>query len=353
MSYIGKTPTIGNFQVCDAISVVNGQAAYTMQVNSVNVVPESANHMLVSLNGILQKPGGSFTVSGSTITFASNLATGDVIDFITLLGNVLDLGTPSDATVTNAKTNFVSTSSAAGLQIKGDGTTDGTLQLNCSQNSHGIKLKSPSHGSAQSYTLTFPTTAPSSGTALITDGSGNLSFGSAGGLVKLASTTLSGASAGIAFNSTYVNSTYDNYYLFINGILPVTDNADIGVYASVDNGSNFATILSGNHYLQLNGSGNGWQYSQNAHYVAHDCSNVAGELKVSGYAIVENVNDTSAWKGIFGKGITQNSGTKANDYSYVTLSTVSTTSAINYLMVKANSGNLQGFGTVTLYGVVK
>ena len=66
---------------------------------------------LVSLNGILQKPNSSFTVSGSTITFASNLATGDVIDFIMLLGNVLDIGTPSDATVTNAKTNFVSTSS--------------------------------------------------------------------------------------------------------------------------------------------------------------------------------------------------------------------------------------------------
>ena len=26
MAYIGKTPVIGNFQVCDAISVVNNQA---------------------------------------------------------------------------------------------------------------------------------------------------------------------------------------------------------------------------------------------------------------------------------------------------------------------------------------
>ena len=103
MAYIGKQPIVGNFQVCDAISVVNGQAAYTMQVSSTNVSPESANHMLVSLNGILQKPGSSFTISGATITFASNLATGDVIDFIILLGNVLDLGTPSDGTVTNAK----------------------------------------------------------------------------------------------------------------------------------------------------------------------------------------------------------------------------------------------------------
>ena len=103
MAYIGKQPVVGNFQVCDAITVVNGQAAYTMQVSSTNVEPENANHMLVSLNGVLQKPGSSFTISGATITFASNLATGDVIDFIILLGNVLDIGTPSDGTVTNAK----------------------------------------------------------------------------------------------------------------------------------------------------------------------------------------------------------------------------------------------------------
>ena len=103
MPYIGKTPTVGNFQVCDAISVVNGQAAYTLQVGGVNVAPESANHMLVSLNGILQKPGSSFTISGSTMTFASNLATGDVIDFVQILGNVLELGQPSDDTVTAAK----------------------------------------------------------------------------------------------------------------------------------------------------------------------------------------------------------------------------------------------------------
>ena len=103
MAYIGKEPVVGNFQVCDAITVVNGQAAYSLTVGSAAVSPESANHMLVSLNGVLQKPGSSFTISGSTMTFASNLATGDVIDFVQILGNVLDLGTPSDGTVTTAK----------------------------------------------------------------------------------------------------------------------------------------------------------------------------------------------------------------------------------------------------------
>ena len=103
MSYIGREPVVGNFQVCDSISVVNGQAAYTLQVGGTNVTPESANHMLVSLNGVLQAPISSFTVSGATLTFASNLATGDSIDFVMLLGKVLDIGTPSDGTVTEPK----------------------------------------------------------------------------------------------------------------------------------------------------------------------------------------------------------------------------------------------------------
>ena len=103
MSYIGREPVVGNFQVCDSISVVNGQAAYTLQVGGTNVTPESANHMLVSLNGVLQAPISSFTVSGANLTFASNLATGDSIDFVMLLGKVLDIGTPSDGTVTEPK----------------------------------------------------------------------------------------------------------------------------------------------------------------------------------------------------------------------------------------------------------
>jgi len=121
--YIGKTPTVGNFQVCDAISVVNGQAAYTLQVGGTNVAPESANHMLVSLNGILQKPGSSFTISGSTMTFASNLATGDSIDFVQILGNVLDIGQPSDDTVTAAKLATTSITGQTAETSVADGDT--------------------------------------------------------------------------------------------------------------------------------------------------------------------------------------------------------------------------------------
>ena len=194
MSYIGKTPTVGNFIKLDAITT-SATNSYTLQHNSVNFSPESANHMLVSLNGVIQAPNTAFSVSGSTITFlpsSGTLSSSDSIDFIMVYGNVLDVGvasTVSDASITKAKMNLISDSSSAGLTIKGDGGSEnGTLQLNCSQNSHGIKLSSPAHSSGQSYELIFPTgnvtadkvlkVASVSGSGAT--GVGQLSFGDAG-----------------------------------------------------------------------------------------------------------------------------------------------------------------------------
>jgi len=106
VAYIGRPSIVGNFVKLDSITAVNGQAAYTMQNNSVNFVDYSTvNQFMVSLNSVVQSPGSSFTVSGSTITFASNLVTGDVIDFIIVFGNSLSAGTPTDDTVTAAKLN--------------------------------------------------------------------------------------------------------------------------------------------------------------------------------------------------------------------------------------------------------
>ncbi len=276
MAYIGKIPATGNFVKLDAISVVNGQAGYTMQSGSANFTPESANHMLVSLNGVIQSPSTSFTVSGSTITFASNLVTGDVIDFIMVYGNVLDIGTPSDDTVSTAKlqanavttakitdanittakiandavdkdkVNLISTSSSAGLEVKGDGTSDGYLQLNCSQNSHGIKLKSPPHSASASYTLTFPNNDGNADQVLTTNGSGVLSFADAGGgtHVLLSTTTVSSGVTSIDF--TGLDNTYQSYMVELNGLIVASDNVDLRM-RWIQGGS---TVTTSNHRSQ-------------------------------------------------------------------------------------------------------
>ena len=120
MPYIGQQPEIGAYKKLDSITAVNGQAAYTMNNGgSAFTAYNNVNQFLVSLNGVLQAPTDSFTVSGSTLTFASNLATGDVIDFVIVLGNTLDLGTPSDNTVSLAKLTASGTKDATTF-LRGD-----------------------------------------------------------------------------------------------------------------------------------------------------------------------------------------------------------------------------------------
>ena len=225
MSYIGKTPTVGNFIKLDDIST-SSTNSYTLQHNSVNFSPESANHMLVSLNGVIQAPNTAFSVSGSTITFlpsSGTLSSSDSIDFIMVYGNVLDVGvatTVSDASITKAKMNLISDSSSAGLTIKGDGGSEnGTLQLNCSQNSHGVKISSPAHSSGQSYELILPTgnvtadkflkVASVSGSGAT--GVGQLSFADAGGNAPSFSAYMSSAQTISTGTHTKLNFNAETY----------------------------------------------------------------------------------------------------------------------------------------------
>ena len=94
MPFIGKQPDSGGYQILDAMTA-SATASYTMQINSTNFEPGSANQLIVSLNGVIQKPGSSFTISGSTLTFSSALTSSDSIDFVLVLGDTLDIGTPS------------------------------------------------------------------------------------------------------------------------------------------------------------------------------------------------------------------------------------------------------------------
>ena len=102
MSYIENEPVNGNFSVADAITT-SSTATYALTVGSVAFTPESVNHCIVSLNGVVQAPTNAFTISGTNIVFASALTSSDVIDFIYFLGNVNDIGTVSDGTVSLAK----------------------------------------------------------------------------------------------------------------------------------------------------------------------------------------------------------------------------------------------------------
>ncbi|BAQ85615.1 c1q globular head domain containing protein [uncultured Mediterranean phage uvMED] len=176
MGYLGNAPGESFISFAKQVfTIVNSQTAYTL-----NFAVVDENELRLVINNVVQEPGSgkAYTASGTTLTLSAALTNGTDEMYCVFLGKARE--TVTVPTITKDKLNLISTSSSAGLEVKGDGTTDGTLQLNCSQNSHGIKLASPPHSAGQSYTLTFPQSI-SADTFLKTDGSGNLSFASAGG----------------------------------------------------------------------------------------------------------------------------------------------------------------------------
>lgn len=363
MAYIGKSPQVGNFVKLDAITT-SSTNTYNLLNGGVAFTPESANHMIVSLNGVIQAPNTAFSVSGSTITFlpsSGTLSSADTIDFIMVLGNVLDIGTPSDSTVTNAKTNFTTTSSNAGLQIKGDGTTDGALQLNCSQNSHGIKLQSPAHSAGQSYTLKFPTGNVTAGTVLTVDsvtgsgttGVGQLSF-AGGGLVKLLSATWSSPVAEYDITSSTLTSAYDNY-LVVWRITPSTDNTSMRGRFSTDGGSTF--ISTSSYYgHEFTNTGNSVSLGSNGEtYMVLSYTgmgNGTGEM-MSGQFYLRDINNTSYPSTIFGSVTTYGTSGNHGGGIYSGGQTVANRGdAVNGFRLSTASGNLEN-GEVTVYGFTK
>jgi hypothetical protein len=100
MAYIGRgTENISNVEVLDNLTF-NGSASYTLQKSSTNFVPSSANNLLISISGVVQQ--GNFTVSGSTITFDTTVASSDTCDWILHYGTGL-ITTVADGAITEAK----------------------------------------------------------------------------------------------------------------------------------------------------------------------------------------------------------------------------------------------------------
>ena len=87
--------------------VFNGSTtAFTLQVSSVNVSPESANNIIVSLGGVIQNHGIDYTIIASTITFTTAPASGYSF-FGLLLGAGINTAFLADQVMKNAKVVIV------------------------------------------------------------------------------------------------------------------------------------------------------------------------------------------------------------------------------------------------------
>jgi len=102
MPFLGKQPSDGNHNVLlDAITT-SATATYNLTKDSVAYTPVSAQSLMVSLNGVTQAPIAAYTVSGSTIVFASALTSNDVIDYVIAFEGPKVNANIDDGTITTA-----------------------------------------------------------------------------------------------------------------------------------------------------------------------------------------------------------------------------------------------------------
>ena len=96
-----EVQSIGNFFISTFSESFDGsRTAFT-----VSNAPTNAQQLIISINGVIQKPNSGtgqpsegFTLSGSTVTFSSAIPSGSDY-FVIVLGSTVNIGTPSNNTV--------------------------------------------------------------------------------------------------------------------------------------------------------------------------------------------------------------------------------------------------------------
>jgi len=141
------------------------------------------------------------------------------------------------------------------LKIKGDGTNDGKLTLNCSQNSHGVSIQAPPHSAGQSYNLILPQNVGTNGQVLATNGNNTnqLSW------VDAAETkpTVADVSQTIApATATTISITGTGFasipsVTFVNGSTGAITNANTVSFTNATTLSVNVTLASGNYYVRV------------------------------------------------------------------------------------------------------
>jgi hypothetical protein len=183
------------------------------------------------------------------------------------------------------------------VEVRGAGGNDGTLQLNCSAQSHGIKLKSPPHSAGQSYTLTFPSSITNNG-VLTTNSSGTLNSALLSNANVDASAAIDGTKISPSFTSdititntsptiNFVDSNHNPDYMI--------RNADGGlIFNDTTNGANRLVINTDGH-IDIPGNldvGNGIDVT--GHIIASgDITANGGDLTVSGNTAIIHLTDTN------------------------------------------------------------
>ena len=165
----GSNMTITTNDSSDTITFASTGGSGSLALNDLTNVDATTG---VANGKILKYNGSSWEVADDLSGGLSDI----VGDTSPQLGGNLDVQAREINTSTTNGNIKLTPNGTGVVEVKGAGGNDGTLQLNCSANSHGVKIKSPPHSAGASYTLTLPNTDGNANQVLKTDGSGTLDW---------------------------------------------------------------------------------------------------------------------------------------------------------------------------------
>ena len=174
-----------------------------------------------------------------------------------------------------------------------------------------------------------------------------------GSLIELHTVSLGVAASEIAFNNTYITTTYDDYLMIGKSITPATDGAEPLIRVSTVNGSSMDVYVdNGRHYTPLH-TNTSHAVEINRHtdgssiQLATDLGNDANQ-GCNFHAHFFGLNNTSFQKFMFYQCIAKH---QSLEYKWDGGANMETTNAINYLEFKFSTGNIAAGSRVALYGI--
>ncbi len=276
MNTLGTADVVSDMNTLGTATNVTNMATVATNIAGVNSFAERYRVVSSDPTSSLDEGDLAFNTTDNNLKFYNGTAwtsispgiANVVDDSSPQLGGNLDVQTNSIVTTSNRNVKVYPNGTGV-LEVGGDGSSsDGTIQLNCSQNSHGVKIASPAHSAGQSYTLILPTSVGSANQVLASNGNSTnqLSW------IDAAETkpTVADVSQTIApATATTISITGTGFVSipqvqFINGSTGAITNANTVSFTNATTLSVNVTLASGNYFVRIeNPDGNAGRSTNN------------------------------------------------------------------------------------------
>ena len=351
-NHLANIPAGGGGTGTNSLATGTAAGAVANGLTEVNFTPTLAT----KLNGI--QDGANFKTIGDGGLTQNNFtnALKNKLDGISIGANVgilslsqdnsPTLGADLDVSTFGIKSSSnrnieISPNGSGIVKIKGNTGGSGQIQLNCEDNSHGVKIKGPPHSAGASYTLTLPDDDGTADQVLKTDGSGKLSWTtqSSGGILSLFQDNSPTLSANLDVNGHDISNAhkiYANEYYTSHGYFLTSENQASFKALELKPSSGSTSGLSGETFLADGDTGN---------------------VQMSGTLSVDTITEKSTGNGVDISGVNVSSSREitnahkiyANEYytSHGYFLTSENQASFKALELKPSSGSTSGLSGET------